>query len=126
MHALVKHQNTLPPFSSSQSFILSNLAAEASDSLMVSSLPTAHNASTPLPIDETSLPSTVTEADLTRCKMTNFRQWFLALEQRDTRSLLPFIADCSLRKSRNGIGGKGVFAYGQKRRGLLQIECRLN
>lgn len=56
------------PWASSQSLTFKILLAILSTSLLVSSLPTAANTSSPLPIVETRVPSTVTDADLTRCK----------------------------------------------------------
>lgn len=57
---------TVPPASSGHNLNFKTFAAIASTSFCVSSDATAANTSTPLPIDETSCLSTVTEADATR------------------------------------------------------------
>jgi hypothetical protein len=54
--------------SSSQSLAFSILLAMASTSFSVSSFDMAASTSRPLPIEDISWPSTVTEADLTLCK----------------------------------------------------------
>jgi hypothetical protein len=61
---------TLTPFSSSHKRIFSSLFAALSGSLDVSSLLTAARARMPFPIDAINSPSTVTDADLTRCATT--------------------------------------------------------
>jgi hypothetical protein len=53
--------------SSSQNFVFKILPAMDSMSFSVSSLETAARTSRPLPMEDISWPSTVTEADLTRC-----------------------------------------------------------
>lgn len=62
----LEESHTLPPFSSSHSFMFKSLFADFSESLIVSSLLTAAKARMPLPIEAMSSPSTLTEADLTR------------------------------------------------------------
>jgi hypothetical protein len=71
-HTLPVIHTFLPSSVSSHSFILSSLLADLRESSMVSSLETAAKARMPFPMEETRVPSTDTEADLTRCKMTNF------------------------------------------------------
>ena len=61
--------HTLPPFSSSQSFIFNTLAASESASFSVSPGAMAAKTSTPFPIEETSWESTVTDAESTRWRM---------------------------------------------------------
>jgi len=80
----VPTKDTFLPFSvSSHNFIFRSLLADLAESSMVSSLDTAAKARIPLPIEDTKVPSTDTEADLTRCKTTNAnveqlneRAWF--------------------------------------------------
>lgn len=62
---------TRPPASSSHSFILSTLDATELTSFSVSPGATAAKTSTPLPIDEMTSLSTVTEADSTRWMMAS-------------------------------------------------------
>ena len=60
---------TRPPDSSSHIFILSTLAASESASFSVSPGATAAKTRTPLPMDEMTSLSTVTDADSTRCRI---------------------------------------------------------
>jgi type VI protein secretion system component Hcp len=60
--------------SSSHSFAFKILPDMDSMSLSVSSFEMAANTSTPLPMEEMSLPSTVTEADFTLCRTATWRQ----------------------------------------------------
>ena len=62
-------ERTWPPDSSSHSLNFSSLAANESASFSVSPGATAASTSTPLPIEDTSCWSTVTEAERTRCSM---------------------------------------------------------
>lgn len=64
---------TRPPLSSSQSLILSTLAARESASFSVSPGATAAKTSTPRPIDETTAESTVTLAERTRWRIAGGR-----------------------------------------------------
>ena len=59
--------DTLLPSSSSHILNFRTLDAMASTSFWVSSLPTAAKTRMPLPMEEMRLPSTETDADLTRC-----------------------------------------------------------
>lgn len=65
----IRGLNTLPPFSSSHNFSLMTLAARLSASFSVSPGATAAKTRTPLPIEETSSFSTVTDAESTRCSI---------------------------------------------------------
>lgn len=60
---------TRPPVSSSHILIFRTLAARDSASFSVSPGAMAAKTRTPLPMDDTSSLSTVTEADRTRCRM---------------------------------------------------------
>lgn len=64
-----KGPNTLPPFSSSHNLNLMTLAARLSASFSVSPGATAAKTRTPLPMEETSSFSTVTDAESTRWSM---------------------------------------------------------
>lgn len=66
---------TLPPESSSQSLILSSLAAMDSHSFSVSPGATAAKTSMPFPMEDTVFLSTVTLADRTLCKITGMTQF---------------------------------------------------
>ena len=61
-------RHTVAPVSSGHNFIFSTFAAIDSTSFFVSSDATAANTSTPFPIDDIKWLSTVTEADVTRCR----------------------------------------------------------
>ena len=63
-------QHTRPPVSSSHNLMFNNLFAALSASLSVSFLSTPVKARMPFPIEAMSSPSTVTDADFTRCATT--------------------------------------------------------